>query len=155
MNMVPIVKMQNVPLGNDCQFYTCNQHSSPDSLTKEVVCQVIQVKSVFLVSAPHVFPLCQELAKEFYRVQRNETIGLRKDRQCQGKKAGHRRRQAFALAAEHEVLAGGGQCTGDVGWWGPESRALFRSYPLKKVQTIPALPAYSDLTLPHPLKEPI
>lgn len=56
------------PLGNDCQFYTSNQHSSPDSLTKEVVCQVTQEKSVL--------PLCQELSEEFCRVQRNETIGL-------------------------------------------------------------------------------
>lgn len=36
-----------------------------------------------------------------------------------GKKAGHWRRQAFALAAEHRVLAGEGQCTGGAGWWGP------------------------------------
>lgn len=177
--------MQNVPLGNDCQFYTSNQHSSQDSLTKEVVCQVTQVKSVFLVSAPHVFPLCQELSEEFYRVQRNETVGLQKDRLSWEKKqvTGEDKHLLWLLSTEcwlvrasaQGVLAGGGQCMGGEGWWGPvhkgcwlvganargegwwgpESRAMFRSYPLKKVQTIPALPAYSYLTFPDPSKEPI
>lgn len=52
-------------------------------------------------------------------------LGSERIDSVRAKKAGHWRRQAFALAAENGGLAGGGQCTGGAGWWGPVHRVCW------------------------------
>lgn len=78
-----------------------------------VVCQVTEVKSVFIFSAPHVFPWCPERSlKSHVGCREMRRLGSER-RDSVSKKAGHwKRQEEFAMAAEHKnCWAAVGQCT--------------------------------------------